>query len=321
MSDYKKKFLRIFILTSLLMAALSVYFYSESSPAVVECIASKNLRGNISARLDQPFKVKNCQSVNFEEEKLKLNNIQFGQRPGGFGFMPPGPFIEYEVVYKHQEFSNLGQTPYSLEVIESDYTTYANLILKEARSVCEEKNNSDLCWYRYATQTSLDINDCLKIPISSTGTNWQENCIRKLAEDYFPELCDQVESDSGWCEYNKAVASGEPANCYDIASLIPMQTCYQYFFINQNKDCSILEDQKEITTCNRQKERFTEVRRFLEQVKNSGDVNECSKVMGFNFYKDCYRHFAKTQGPGICEKISSEVYKSLCKHTLSSNSN
>ena len=316
-----KKFLLGFLLFVLGLVVIILIILFLPSEHKVECFKSKYFRKEVSAEINEAFKVYQCQSVVFNNLDLRLNRVTFQLSVGGLGIVGPGmPQVGYDVVYKNREYSLLTELPFSLHTLESDYKTYSIFELVEKSEFCEEKReNANLCWYEYATQTSLNPNDCRRITETSSGGDWRYNCLRILAENYFPELCNEVNTDRGWCGYQNAISLDDPQICGQITSLFPMLSCFKYFVDNRGLDCTTLDEESDISKCERQKERYYEILDFLDEVKSSNDINDCQRVMEFNLYKDCYRHFARIQrniGDEVCEQVVSEVQKALCNSSF-----
>ena len=317
MKVLRNKKLVVGLLFSILVfiIAITVRLSSVELSNLNYCEKSEYFNTNVKAFLNESFTIKQCQSVHFEDLNLKLIDVTFGQAVGGA--MAGNTFVDYDVEYKGREYSSLTELPYSLETLKSDYETYSTLMLVDAASVCDKKETSrDVCWYRYATQTSLDPEDCMRIPEES---GWRTSCLKKLAEDYFPELCKGADYGSGWCQYQTAILKDDPQKCGSIIGYIPMQSCFKYFVDKRGLECSTLKEDSDTSKCERQKERFYEVLGFFEEVKSSNDINNCRKVMEFNLYKDCFNHFAKIQrgiGDDVCMQVDSEVYKALCKSSF-----
>jgi hypothetical protein len=201
------------LLISLLASTFSFPFYST-------VIYASEIA--VYAKLGESFTLKEGQSAKITDIP---DDVIFECK--GFRFVDNGITVQKNIFSKFtingEEKNNIDNRYYSVELVKSDFKTFATYTVIDHIKYCEQKEdwkgnygyidkNRNDCWANLAT-IYTNIEFCNNISIS----NIKDFCIeRVLGKQQNPELCSKVNSPKIYCKYIQAVNEMNPQICTDI---------------------------------------------------------------------------------------------------------
>lgn len=178
----------------------------------------------VSAQLGQEFRLAKGQTASLESGRVLVRLVKFINSPcpkGAYCVWSGQAVITELTVDGKVVKESVNDRPYDVLIKDSDYRTFAVLVVEEPASACSTGKQPGECFRSLAKRRSEPAL-CRRIEDERTRGFCLEDLAEALEKD---ALCVEVSSPTQHCLYVKARKAGDPALCAGIVTWTARERC------------------------------------------------------------------------------------------------